>query len=97
MLDHYDPLPALRLTIFLCPASENRLLGEDVERCWGKERLRAMTSVDVEGYSKLQLVALLRLPPALFALNRLHILQLKHIKEAKFTTQVVNLTFLLYI
>lgn len=94
MLDQYDPLLALRLAIFLCPIGENRLLGEDLERCWGEERLRAMTSVDVGGYSTLQLVALLRLPPALFALNRLHILQLKHIKEAKFTAQVVNMTFL---
>lgn len=94
MLDQYDPLLALRLAIFLCPAGESRLLGEDAERCWSEERLRAMTSVDVEGYSKLQLVALRHLPPALFALDRLHILQLKHIDQARFTAQVVNMTFL---
>lgn len=94
MLDEYDPLLALRLAIFLCPVGENRLLGEDLDRCWGEERLRAITSKDVEGYSKLQLVALHRLPPAVFTLNRLHILQLKHIKEAKFTAHVVNMTFL---
>lgn len=94
MLDQYDPLLALRLAIFLCPVGENRLLEEDLERCWGEERLRAMTSMDVEGYSNLQLVALHRLPPAVFALNRLHILKLQNIEEAKFTANVVNMTFL---
>lgn len=90
MLDQYDPLLVLRLAIFLCPIGEE----EDLERCWGEERLRSMTSMDVGGYTKLQLVALRRLPPAVFALNRLHILQLKHIEEAKFTAHVVNMTFL---
>lgn len=94
MLDQYDHLLALRLAIFLCPAGENRLPGEDLESAWGEERLRAMISMDLEGYSKLQLVALRRLPPAVFALNRLHILQLKHIEEAKFTAHVVNMSFL---
>lgn len=94
MLDQYDPLLAQRLFIFLSPVSESRLLDEDLDKYWGEERLRAMTSVDAEGYSRLQLVALFRLPPALFALNRLHILQLEHIREARFTAQVANMTFL---
>lgn len=94
MLDQYDPLLAQRLSVFLSPVSENKLLEENLERCWGEEKLRAMTSVDEEGCSKLQLVALLRLPPALFTLNQLQVLKLELITDARFTAQVTNMTSL---
>ncbi|XP_056262211.1 volume-regulated anion channel subunit LRRC8D [Pseudoliparis swirei] len=94
MLDQYDPLLAQRLSVFLSPVSESRLLGESFERCWGEEKLRAMTSVDSEGCSRLQLVALPRLPPALFALSQLQVLQLELIADARFTAQVANMTSL---
>ncbi|KAK9535644.1 hypothetical protein VZT92_008014 [Zoarces viviparus] len=94
MLDQYDPLLAQRLSVFLSPVSESRLLGESLERRWGEEKLRAMTSVDAEGFSRLQLVALPRLPPALFTLSQLQVLQLELITDARFTAQVANMTSL---
>lgn len=94
MLDQYDPLLAQRLSVFLSPVSENRLLEENLDRCWGEEKLHTLISVDAEGYSKLQLVALLRLPPALFTLSQLHILKLELITDARFTAQVANMTSL---
>lgn len=94
MLDQYDPLLAQRLSVFLSPVSESRLLEESLERRWGEEKLRAMTSVDAEGGSRLQLVALPRLPPALFALSQLHVLKLELITDARFTAQVSNMTSL---
>ncbi|XP_076609611.1 volume-regulated anion channel subunit LRRC8D [Chaetodon auriga] len=94
MLDQYDPLLAQRLSVFLSPVSESRLLEENLERHWGEEKLRAITSVDAEGRSKLQLVALPRLPPALFTLSHLQVLKLELITDARFTAQVANMTSL---
>lgn len=94
MLDQYDPLLAQRLSVFLSPVSESRLLEENLERRWGEEKLRAITSVDAEGCSKLQLVALPRLPPALFTLSQLQVLKLELIADARFTAQVANMTSL---
>ncbi|XP_040047785.1 volume-regulated anion channel subunit LRRC8D [Gasterosteus aculeatus] len=94
MLDQYDPLLAQRLSVFLSPVSESRLLGESLERRWGEEKLRAMTRVDAEGFSRLQLVALPRLPPALFTLSQLQVLQLELIADARFTEQVSKMTSL---
>ncbi|KAF3700586.1 Volume-regulated anion channel subunit LRRC8D [Channa argus] len=94
MLDQYDPLLARRLSVFLSPISESRLLEESLERCWGEEKLHAMTSVDADGCSRLQLVALPRLPPALFTLSQLQVLQLELITEARFTAQVANMNSL---
>ncbi|XP_074511691.1 volume-regulated anion channel subunit LRRC8D isoform X1 [Sebastes fasciatus] len=94
MLDQYDPLLAQRLSVFLSPVSESRLLEESLERRWGEEKLRAMTSVDAEGCSRLQLVALPRLPPALFTLSQLQVLKLELITDARFTAQVANMTSL---
>lgn len=94
MLDQYDPLLAQRLSVFLSPVSESKLLEENLERCWGEGKLRAMTSVDEEGCSKLQLVALLRLPPALFTLSQLQVLKLELITDARFPAQLANMTSL---
>lgn len=94
MLDQYDPLLVQRLSVFLSPVSESRLLEENLERQWGEEKLQALTSVDADGCSELQLVALPRLPPALFTLSQLQILKLEHISEARFTAQVANMTSL---
>ncbi|XP_049416627.1 volume-regulated anion channel subunit LRRC8D [Epinephelus fuscoguttatus] len=94
MLDQYDPLLAQRLSVFLSPVSESRLLEESLERRWGEEKLHAMTSVDAEGCSRLQLVALPRLPPALFNLSQLQVLKLELITDARFTAQVANMTSL---
>ncbi|TDH02532.1 hypothetical protein EPR50_G00153600 [Perca flavescens] len=94
MLDQYDPLLAQRLSVFLSPVSESRLLEESLERRWGEEKLRAMTSVDAEGCCRLQLVALPRLPPALFTLSQLQVLKLELITDARFTAQVANMTSL---
>ncbi|KAI4799376.1 hypothetical protein KUCAC02_016974 [Chaenocephalus aceratus] len=91
MLDQYDPLLAQRLSVFLSPVTESRLLEESLERRWGEEKLRSMSRVDSEGSSRLQLVALPRLPPALFTLNQLHVLKLELITEARFTAQVANM------
>ncbi|XP_026180234.1 volume-regulated anion channel subunit LRRC8D [Mastacembelus armatus] len=94
MLDQYDPLLVQRLSVFLSPVSESRLLEESVARCWGEEKLRSLTSVDAEGCSTLQLVALARLPPALFTLSHLRVLKLELITDARFTAQVSNMTSL---
>ncbi|XP_042360401.1 volume-regulated anion channel subunit LRRC8D [Plectropomus leopardus] len=94
MLDQYDPLLAQRLSVFLSPVSESRLLEESVERRWGEEKLRAMMSVDADGCSRLQLVALPRLPPALFTLSQLQVLKLELITDARFTAQVSSMTSL---
>uniref|UniRef100_A0A3Q3E928 Si:ch211-106h11.1 n=1 Tax=Labrus bergylta TaxID=56723 RepID=A0A3Q3E928_9LABR len=94
MLDQYDPLLAQRLSVFLSPVSESRLLEESLERRWGEEKLHAMTTVDADGGSRLQLVALPRLPPALFTLSQLHVLKLELITDARFTAQVANMAAL---
>uniref|UniRef100_A0A3B5AF52 Leucine-rich repeat-containing protein 8D-like n=1 Tax=Stegastes partitus TaxID=144197 RepID=A0A3B5AF52_9TELE len=94
MLDQYDPLLAQRLSVFLSPVSESRLLEESLERRWGEEKLHAMTAVDADGCSRLQLVALPRLPPALFTLSQLQVLKLELITDARFTAQVANMTSL---
>ncbi|XP_056143735.1 volume-regulated anion channel subunit LRRC8D [Lampris incognitus] len=94
MADQYDPLLAQRFSVFLSPVSETRLLEEDVTRHWGVEKLHSMTTVDSEGRSTLQLVALPRLPQALFTLNQLKVLKLELITDAKFTVQLANMTSL---
>ncbi|XP_041673053.1 volume-regulated anion channel subunit LRRC8D [Cheilinus undulatus] len=94
MLDQYDPLLARRLSVFLSPVSESRLLEESLERRWGEEKLRAMMTVDADGCSRLQLVALPRLPPALFTLSQLQVLKLELIADARFTAQVANMAAL---
>ncbi|XP_014864094.1 PREDICTED: volume-regulated anion channel subunit LRRC8D-like [Poecilia mexicana] len=94
MLEQYDPLLVQRLSVFLSPVSESRLLEQSLERHWGEEKLQALTSVDAEGCSSLQLVALPRLPPALFTLSQLHALKLELIADARFTSQVANMTSL---
>ncbi|XP_069005482.1 volume-regulated anion channel subunit LRRC8D [Embiotoca jacksoni] len=94
MLDQYDPLLAQRLSVFLSPVSECRLLEESWERRWGEEKLHAMTHVDADGCSSLQLVALPRLPPALFTLSQLQVLKLELITDARFTSQVANMASL---
>ncbi|XP_075998797.1 volume-regulated anion channel subunit LRRC8D [Genypterus blacodes] len=94
MSDQYDPLLAQRLSVFLSPVSESRLLEESLEKRWGEEKLRSMTSLDAEGRSRLQLVALPRLPPALFSLSQLQVLKLELITDARFTAQVANMTAL---
>ncbi|KAM4531271.1 volume-regulated anion channel subunit LRRC8D [Odontesthes bonariensis] len=94
MLDQYDPLLAQRLSVFLSPVSESRLVEESLERRWGEEKLHAMTSVDGDGCTRLQLVALPRLPPALFTLSQLQVLKLELITNARFTAQVANMSSL---
>uniref|UniRef100_A0A3Q1IDP7 LRRC8 pannexin-like TM region domain-containing protein n=2 Tax=Anabas testudineus TaxID=64144 RepID=A0A3Q1IDP7_ANATE len=94
MLDQYDPLLAQRLSVFLSPVSENRLLEESLERRWGEEKLQTMTNVDTDGCSRLQLVALPCLPPTLFTLSQLQVLKLELITDARFTAQVANMTSL---
>lgn len=94
MLDQYDPLLVQRLFVFLSPVSESRLLEESLERRWGEEKLNAMINVDADGCSRLQLVALPRLPPALFTLSQLHVLKLELITDVRFTAQVTNMTSL---
>ncbi|XP_054891622.1 volume-regulated anion channel subunit LRRC8D-like [Poeciliopsis prolifica] len=94
MLEQNDPLLVQRLSMFLSPVSESRLLEQSLERHWGEEKLQALSSVDAEGCSTLQLVALPRLPPALFTLSQLHALKLELIADAKFTLQVANMTSL---
>uniref|UniRef100_A0A3P9I345 Leucine-rich repeat protein SHOC-2 n=1 Tax=Oryzias latipes TaxID=8090 RepID=A0A3P9I345_ORYLA len=91
MLDQYDPVLAQRFSVFLSPVSESRLLEESLERRWGEDKLQAMTSVDADGFSRLQLVALPRLPSALYTFNRLQILRLEFIADARFTAQVANM------
>lgn len=94
MLDQYDPVLAQRFSVFLSPVSESRLLEESLERRWGEDKLQAMTSVDADGFSRLQLVALPRLPSALYTFNRLQILRLEFIADARFTAQVANMSSL---
>ncbi|KAM3835883.1 volume-regulated anion channel subunit LRRC8D-like [Diretmus argenteus] len=94
MADEYDPLLARRLSVFLSPVSETRLLEENLDRRWGVEKLHSMTTVDAEGRSRLHLVALPRLPPAVFSLSQLHVLKLELITDAKFTAQVADMTSL---
>ncbi|KAK2833890.1 hypothetical protein Q5P01_017779 [Channa striata] len=94
MLDQYDLLLARRLSVFLSPVSESRLLEESLERRWGEEQLRAVTTVNADGCSMLQLVALPRLPPALFTLSQLQVLKLELITEARFTAHVANMNSL---
>nr|XP_054606738.1 volume-regulated anion channel subunit LRRC8D isoform X1 [Nothobranchius furzeri] len=94
VLDQYDPLLSQRLSVFLSPVSESRLLEESLERCWGEDKLHAMTSVDADGCSRLQLVALPRLPSAVFTLSQLQVLELELILDARFTAQVYNMTSL---
>ncbi|XP_023205001.1 volume-regulated anion channel subunit LRRC8D-like [Xiphophorus maculatus] len=94
MLEQYDPLLVQRLSVFLSPVSESRLLEQSLERHWGEEKLQALTSMDAEGCSTLQLVALPRLPPALFTLSQLQALKLELIADARFTSQVANMTSL---
>ncbi|XP_056128378.1 volume-regulated anion channel subunit LRRC8D [Rhinichthys klamathensis goyatoka] len=94
MADQYDPLLSQRLSVFLSPVSETRLLEESLERRWGAERLRSMITSDTQGRSLLQLVALPRLPPALFTLSQLQVLKLELIGDAKLTAQISNMTAL---
>ncbi|XP_056608337.1 volume-regulated anion channel subunit LRRC8D [Triplophysa dalaica] len=94
MADQYDPLLSQRLSVFLSPVSETRLLEESLERRWGSERLRSMMTCDPEGRSLLQLVALPHLPPALFTLNQLQVLKLELITDAKLTSLISNMTAL---
>ncbi|XP_015234845.1 PREDICTED: volume-regulated anion channel subunit LRRC8E [Cyprinodon variegatus] len=94
MVDQYDPLLVQRLSVFLSPVSESRLLEQSLERQWGEERLHAMTSTDADGCTSLQLVALPRLPPALFTLSQLQALKLELITDARFTSQLANMTSL---
>ncbi|XP_012723304.2 LOW QUALITY PROTEIN: volume-regulated anion channel subunit LRRC8D [Fundulus heteroclitus] len=94
MLDQYDPLLVQRLSVFLSPVSESRLLEQSLERHWGEDKLQAMTSMDADGCTTLQLVALPRLPPALFTLSQLQALKLELITDARFTSQVANMTSL---
>ncbi|XP_039901804.1 volume-regulated anion channel subunit LRRC8D [Simochromis diagramma] len=94
MLDQYDPLLVQRLFVFLSPVSESRLLEESLERRWGEEKLHAMISVDADGRSRLQLVALPRLPPALFTLSQLQVLKLELIADTRFTAHMTGMTSL---
>ncbi|KAK1785626.1 hypothetical protein P4O66_018987 [Electrophorus voltai] len=94
MTDQYDPLLAQRLSVFLSPVSETRLMEENLERRWNASRLRAMITSDHQGRSLLQLVAVPRLPPALFTLSQLEVLKLELIGEAKLTAQISNMTAL---
>ncbi|XP_036407944.1 volume-regulated anion channel subunit LRRC8D [Megalops cyprinoides] len=94
MADQYDPLLAQRLSVFLSPISETRLLEENLERQWGEARLHSMTSTDPHGRTQLQLVALPHLPCALYSLSHLEVLKLELITEAKLTTQLSHMTSL---
>uniref|UniRef100_A0A8C2KH28 Si:ch211-106h11.1 n=2 Tax=Cyprinus carpio TaxID=7962 RepID=A0A8C2KH28_CYPCA len=94
MADQYDPLLAQRLSVFLSPVSETRLLEESMERRWGADRLRSMITSDQQGRSLLQLVALPRLPAALFTFSQLEVLKLELIGDAKLTAQISNMTTL---
>ncbi|KAL4657957.1 volume-regulated anion channel subunit LRRC8D-like [Arapaima gigas] len=94
MVDQYDPLLAQRLSVFLSPVSETRLLEETLERHWDAARLRSMTSIDARGRPVLQLVALPRLPPALFSLTHLEVLKLELMKNIELSAQLSNMTSL---
>ena len=86
MADQYDPLLAQRLSVFLSPVSETRLLEESLERRWGSE-LQLQLPL-------LQLVALRLLPRSLFTLSQLVVLKLELITDAKLPAQVDNMTSL---
>ncbi|XP_048846178.1 volume-regulated anion channel subunit LRRC8D isoform X2 [Brienomyrus brachyistius] len=94
MADQYDPLLAQRLAVFLSPVSETCLLEENLERNWGIDRLRCMISPDAHGRPSLQLVALPRLPPALFSLSQLEVLKLELITDAKLPAPLSHMTSL---
>ncbi|KAB5517677.1 hypothetical protein PHYPO_G00169990 [Pangasianodon hypophthalmus] len=94
MTDQYDPLLAQRLSVFLSPVSETRLMEENLERRWNAARLRSMITSDHKGRSLLQLVAVPHLPPALFTLSQLEVLKLELIGDAKLTAQISNMTAL---
>ncbi|KAG9279266.1 volume-regulated anion channel subunit LRRC8D-like [Astyanax mexicanus] len=94
MTDQYDPLLAQRLSVFLSPVSETRLMEENLERRWNAARLRSMITSDHQGRSLLQLVAVAHLPPALYTLSQLEVLKLELIGDAKLTAQISNMTAL---
>ncbi|XP_062846956.1 volume-regulated anion channel subunit LRRC8D [Trichomycterus rosablanca] len=94
MTDQYDPLLAQRLSVFLSPVSETRLMEENLDRRWNASRLRSMISSDQQGRSVLQLVAVPHLPPALFTLGQLEVLKLELIGDAKLTAQISNMAAL---
>ncbi|XP_066531203.1 volume-regulated anion channel subunit LRRC8D [Hoplias malabaricus] len=94
MTDQYDPLLAQRLSVFLSPVSETRLMEESIDRRWSATRLRSMITSDHQGRSMLQLVAVPRLPPALFTISQLEVLKLELIGDAKLTAQISNMTSL---
>lgn len=94
MLDHYSPLLLQRLSVFLSPLSESGLPEETFEQRWSQERLRAMSRVDAGGCSRLQLVGLPHLPPALFTLNQLQVLELELMKQARFTARAADMSSL---
>ncbi|XP_072299614.1 volume-regulated anion channel subunit LRRC8D [Eucyclogobius newberryi] len=95
MLDQYDPLLVQRLSVFLSPLGESPQ-GEDkgLERIWGEEQLRALITEDTEGSSRLTLVALPRIPSALYTLSNLHVLRLELITDARFTAQLSHMSSL---
>lgn len=94
MTEQYDPLLAQRLSVFLSPVSETRLMEENLERRWNAARLRSMITSDHKGRALLQLVAVPHLPPALFTLSQLEVLKLELIGDAKLTAQISNMTAL---
>ncbi|XP_033827224.1 LOW QUALITY PROTEIN: volume-regulated anion channel subunit LRRC8D [Periophthalmus magnuspinnatus] len=94
MLDQYDPLLVQRLSVFLSPLSEHPLGEDSLERSWGEEQLRAQVTVDTEGSSRLTLVALPRIPSAVYTLSHLHVLRLELITDARFTAQLSNMSSL---
>ncbi|XP_064172377.1 volume-regulated anion channel subunit LRRC8D [Anguilla rostrata] len=94
MADQYDPLLSRRLSVFLSPVSETQLLEESLERRWDAARLRAAVTSDPHGHAQLQLVALPRLPHALFSLSHLEVLKLELIANAKLPAQVSHMTSL---
>uniref|UniRef100_A0A3B4AVU1 LRRC8 pannexin-like TM region domain-containing protein n=1 Tax=Periophthalmus magnuspinnatus TaxID=409849 RepID=A0A3B4AVU1_9GOBI len=96
MLDQYDPLLVQRLSVFLSPLSEHPLGEDSLERSWGEEQLRAQVTVDTEGSSRLTLVALPRIPSAVYTLSHLHVLRLELITDARFTAQLSNIELHLY-
>ncbi|KAM8824243.1 volume-regulated anion channel subunit LRRC8D [Synchiropus picturatus] len=94
MLEQYDPLLVQHLSVFLSPAHEGQLMDESLERRWSEGKLRAMVHMDTGGRSQLELLALPRLPAALFSLNKLQVLKVEHVIEVRFTAQVSNMTSL---
>ncbi|KAG7279704.1 hypothetical protein CRUP_011636 [Coryphaenoides rupestris] len=94
MADQYDPLLAQRLSAFLSPVSETRLLEENLEQRWGPEELRSLVVADPEGGPRLSLVALPRLPPALYTLGHLRVLRLQLLASARLSGQVAAMASL---